>query len=99
MTQIIIPAAGSGKRLNNINPNRIPKSLIEIEERKIIDIQLSSLQDISISEFIFVDQIPHFLELNSIPGMTNESIFPKQAKNIGISVKEIIDELIEQTFI
>lgn len=54
MTQIIIPAAGSGKRLKNINPNRIPKSLIEIEERKIIDIQLSSLQDISISEFIFV---------------------------------------------
>ena len=50
-------------------------------------------------KFIFVDQIPHFLELNSIPGMTNESIFPKQAKNIGISVKEIIDELIELSLI
>ena len=81
-----------------------PANISAVQRKNVSEIAVKiynklGIKGISRSEFIFVDQIPHFLELNSIPGMTNESIFPKQAKNIGISVKEIIDELIEQTFI
>ena len=80
-----------------------PANISAVQRKNVSEIAVKiynklGIKGISRSEFIFVDQIPHFLELNSIPGMTNESIFPKQAKNIGISVKEIIDELIEQTF-
>ena len=81
-----------------------PANISTVQRKNVSEIAVKiynklGIKGISRSEFIFVDQIPHFLELNSIPGMTNESIFPKQAKNIGISIKEIIDELIEQTLI
>ena len=81
-----------------------PANISAVQRKNVSEIAVKiynklGIKGISRSEFIFVDQIPHFLELNSIPGMTNESIFPKQAKNIGISVKEIINELIEQTLI
>ena len=81
-----------------------PANISTVQRKNVSEIAVKiynklGIKGISRSEFIFVDQTPHFLELNSIPGMTNESIFPKQAKNIGISIKEIIDELIEQTLI
>ncbi len=81
-----------------------PANISAVQRKNVSEIAVKiynklGIKGISRSEFIFVDQTPHFLELNSIPGMTNESIFPKQAKNIGISIKEIIDELIEQTLI
>ena len=81
-----------------------PANISTVQRKNVSEVAVKiynklGIKGISRSEFIFVDQIPHFLELNSIPGMTNESIFPKQAKNIGISIREIIDELIEQTLI
>ena len=48
------------------------------------------------SEFIIVDNIAYFLEINSIPGMTNESIFPKQAQISGVSITELCDEILYQ---
>ena len=54
------------------------------------------MKGFSRSEFIFVGDTPHFLEINSIPGMTKESIFPKQAKNKGITLKELFEDLIKQ---
>jgi D-alanine-D-alanine ligase len=39
-----------------------------------------------------------FLELNSIPGMSKESIVPKQIRSMGLKVEDIIDKVIEDTF-
>jgi D-alanine-D-alanine ligase len=39
-----------------------------------------------------------FLELNSIPGMSKESIVPKQIRAMGLKVEDIIDKIIEDTF-
>jgi len=47
------------------------------------------------SEFIFVDGEPHFLEMNTVPGLTEESILPQQAKVAGISLEELFDNAIE----
>ena len=55
------------------------------------------MKGFSRSEFIFVGNTPYFLEINSIPGITKESIFPKQAKKYGISLKELFGELISQS--
>jgi len=46
------------------------------------------------SEFILIDNNAYFLEINSIPGMTNESIFPKQAKLLGISIEELCSDML-----
>ena len=38
----------------------------------------------------------YFLEVNTIPGMTAESIVPKQAQEMGISLKELYSMVIEE---
>ena len=51
------------------------------------------------SDFIFIGDDPYLLEVNSIPGMTEESIFPKQVKMNGISLKELFTYMIENTLV
>ncbi len=51
------------------------------------------------SEFIIINDMAYFLEINSVPGMTNESIFPKQAQISGVSMTQICDEIIHQAII
>jgi D-alanine-D-alanine ligase len=40
-----------------------------------------------------------FLELNSVPGMSKESIVPKQIRSMGLKVEDIIDKVIADTFL
>ena len=47
------------------------------------------MKGLSRSDFIFVGDTPHFLEINTVPGLTEESLLPKQAKHAGISLKEL----------
>ena len=55
------------------------------------------LKGITRSEFIFQDGIPHLLEINTIPGMTLQSIIPQQAEAAGISLNELITEVIDNS--
>lgn len=47
------------------------------------------------SEFILVDGIPHFLEINTTPGLTAASILPQQALAAGISLSALFESSIE----
>ena len=38
-----------------------------------------------------------FLEVNTIPGMTNESLVPQMIKKSGMTIKEVMAILIEDT--
>lgn len=78
-----------------------PANISEIQKNNVTEMAIKiykklGLKGFSRSEFIFVGDIPYFLELNSIPGMTNESIFPKQAEVNGISLKDLCNEVIAQ---
>ena len=46
------------------------------------------------SEYIFKDGEPHLLEVNTVPGLTKESILPQQAAAAGISLPELFDNAI-----
>jgi D-alanine-D-alanine ligase len=48
-------------------------------------------------DFILQDTSLYFLELNGIPGMTGESIIPKQIRTLGLTEREIYNLIIEQT--
>ncbi|MGB2460545.1 MAG: D-alanine--D-alanine ligase, partial [Flavobacteriaceae bacterium] len=37
------------------------------------------MKGMSRSDFIFVGDVPHFLEINTVPGLTEESLLPQQA--------------------
>ncbi|MEC8238486.1 MAG: D-alanine--D-alanine ligase [Bacteroidota bacterium] len=47
------------------------------------------MKGLSRSDFIFVGDTPHFLEINTVPGLTEESLLPQQAIHVGISLKEL----------
>jgi D-alanine-D-alanine ligase len=51
-----------------------------------------NLKGFSRSEFIFKNGTPHLLEINTVPGLTKESILPQQAAKAGISLAELFEE-------
>jgi D-alanine-D-alanine ligase len=49
-------------------------------------------------DFIVIDDKPFFLEINTVPGMTKESIVPKQAAAAGISLEDLYSMVVENMF-
>ena len=80
-----------------ITPAQIPEAWTEavtVLSKEIY--QKIGLEGITRSEFIFENNIPHLLEINSIPGMTLESIVPQQLERDGISMLDLLEELIAE---
>jgi D-alanine-D-alanine ligase len=46
-------------------------------------------------DFILNEGKPYLLELNTLPGMTKTSLFPKSAKGIGLSYRDLITRIID----
>lgn len=49
-------------------------------------------------DFIVVKNKPWFLEINTVPGMTEESLVPQQAKAAGIELKDLYSMVVEDLF-
>ena len=78
-----------------------PARLSETQEAAVREIAESiytilKLEGFSRSEFIFKEGKPHFLEINTIPGLTKESILPQQAAQAGISLPDLFDNAIQE---
>ena len=56
--------------------------------------EILKMSGFSRSEYIIVDNEPHLLEVNTIPGLTKESLLPQQAREAGISLTELFDNAI-----
>ena len=54
------------------------------------------MKGFSRSEFIIVNNEPFMLEMNTIPGLTAESLIPQQARAAGISLQDLFTNAIEQ---
>lgn len=52
------------------------------------------MEGFSRSEFIIVDNTPFLLEMNTVPGLTTESILPKQAQEANIPLADLFDNAI-----
>ena len=79
-----------------ITPARISEEIAEkvrIVAKKVY--QILNMSGFSRSEFILVNNEPHFLEMNTVPGLTEESILPQQANQANISLSELFDNAIE----
>ncbi|PKP28889.1 MAG: D-alanine--D-alanine ligase [Bacteroidetes bacterium HGW-Bacteroidetes-18] len=57
--------------------------------------QILNMSGFSRSEYILVNDEPHFLEMNTVPGLTTASIIPQQAAAAGISLVELFHNAIE----
>ncbi|MDP3352528.1 MAG: D-alanine--D-alanine ligase [Flavobacteriaceae bacterium] len=79
-----------------ITPARISKIQHENTEKIAKKLYLSlNMKGFTRSEFILIGDEPYFLEMNTVPGLTQESIFPQQAAKAGISKKELFTNAIE----
>lgn len=58
--------------------------------------EILKMSGFSRSEFIVVNGEPHMLEMNTVPGLTAESILPQQAKEAGISLAELFENAITE---
>ena len=79
-----------------ITPARITetqKNRVAAEAEKVY--KILSMSGFTRSEFIFVDDEPYFLEINTVPGMTEESILPQQAAAAGISLESLFGNAVE----
>jgi D-alanine-D-alanine ligase len=52
-------------------------------------------KDYSRSDFIIRDGEVYFLEINTLPGLTSTSLFPKAAAAIGLEYSQLIKHLVE----
>ncbi|MDM1367950.1 D-alanine--D-alanine ligase [Myroides marinus] len=78
-----------------ITPARIDDTIrIKIEEVASRIYKILNMQGFSRSEFIIVDGEPFLLEMNTVPGLTNESILPQQAKAANIPLADLFDNAI-----
>jgi len=91
------------KYTKNASLERIPAIGISKEQREIISkvtVDIHKLLGCSLysrSDYLVVGEKVYYLETNTLPGMTNTSLIPQEAKAIGISYKDLISFFIENT--
>jgi len=81
---------------DEITPARISDEMhqkLEILAKKVY--QILNMSGFSRSEYIIVNNEPYFLEMNTVPGLTNESIIPQQASAAGITLQNLFHNAIE----
>lgn len=77
--------------------------IVELEEnlhKEVEEMALSCYKECKCAVYTRVDMIvkegiPYVLELNTLPGMTKNSLFPKSAGGAGISFPKLLDLIIE----
>jgi len=79
-----------------ITPARISNEIhkkLEILAAKIY--KILDMKGFTRSEYILVNNEPYFLEINTVPGLTNESLIPQQAAAAEISLQNLFHNAIE----
>jgi D-alanine-D-alanine ligase len=87
-------------RSEEITPAMIPVKISdEIQKLSLRIYNLLGCKGIVRVDFIIVDDEPVFLEINTVPGMSAESIIPKQARAAGIELEDLYSMVIEDLFL
>lgn len=82
---------------NEITPARLSKTQEEnVRQKAKKAYDVLKMKGFSRSEFILIDNEPYMLEMNTTPGLTEESILPQQAKIAGISLPELFENAISE---
>lgn len=79
--------------------------IVELEEelqKHVEDISIKCYRALKCSVYSRVDLIvqngePYVLEINTLPGMTKNSLFPKSARGIGMDFSGLLDRIIEHS--
>jgi D-alanine-D-alanine ligase len=84
-------------KAKEITPARIDEDVSKkCQEMAMAIYKLSSCSGIIRVDFIIKGNQVYFLELNSIPGMSEESIIPKQVHSMGLEMPTVLQQVIEE---
>ncbi|RSC92916.1 D-alanine--D-alanine ligase [Tenacibaculum singaporense] len=77
-----------------------PARLTDSQRKRVKEVakrvyEILNMRGFSRSEYILVNDEPHFIEMNTVPGLTEASILPQQANHAGISLTELFGNAIE----
>lgn len=78
-----------------------PARISEKDRQVVADTALNlykalDIKGFSRAEYIIKNGVPYFIEINTIPGLTEESILPQQAKAAGISLEQLFESSINE---
>ncbi len=62
-----------------------------VEETAIKVYEALGMTGFSRTDFIIMNDIPHFIEINTNPGLSPQSIFPQQAAHLNMAMNELLD--------
>lgn len=70
----------------------LEKKVKEVTEKiyKILD-----LKGIARADYILQNNEPYLIEVNTVPGLSNESLIPQMAYHQGISLKQLFNEVLD----
>ena len=84
---------GMSKEITPANISEEDRIKVQNQAKRIF--QVLKLKGLTRAEFIFHEGEPHFIEVNTNPGLSEASILPQQAKAAGISLKDLFTNVIE----
>jgi len=85
---------GKSQEITPARISKIQQENLETVARNVY--KLLHLKGFSRAEYIFIGDEPYFIEVNMVPGLTNESLLPQQAKAAGITLEKLFGNAIEQ---
>lgn len=85
---------GKSKEITPARLNKTQEENIRYQAKKAYEVL--KMKGFSRSEFIFIGNEPYMLEMNTTPGLTEESILPQQAQIAGISLPELFENAINE---
>jgi len=83
-----------------ITPARLDNAILEnIKDQSKKVYQYLNCEGIVRVDYIVKNNIPYFLEINTVPGMSAESIVPKQAEYINLTLTDLFDKVIDNSLV
>lgn len=86
-------------QVEEITPARLPDDITKhIQELTLKLYDLIGAKGIIRADYIISDNVPYLLEVNTTPGMTATSFIPQQVAVAGLSITDVLTEIIENEF-
>ncbi len=87
-----------GESIDNCPPKLVPENICKKISKYSRDIhKLLKCKTYSRSDYIYSNKNIYYLETNALPGLTKNSLLPREVKEIGMKYSELITFLIENS--
>lgn len=79
-----------------VTPAKISKKISNQIKNSALNAHIAhGCDDYSRTDFLLINDVIYFLEINTLPGMTETSLLPQQAKSLGIEFPKLLEMIIK----